>query len=50
MIHIGVDERSVTNVMGFNAPEWAIAYYGSILRNCPCSGVYITNGADACKY
>lgn len=50
MHQIGIDERSVTNVMGFNAPEWAIAYFGSILRNSPCSGVYATNGADACLY
>lgn len=48
--HIGIDERSVVNVMGFNSPEWAIAYFGSILRNSPCSGVYATNGPDACLY
>jgi len=47
---VGVDERSVVNIMGFNAPEWAIAYFGSIIRNSPASGVYATNGPDACLY
>lgn len=38
------------NVMGANAPEWAIAFFGGIFRNNVVSGVYITNGPDACKY
>ena len=38
------------NIMGFNSPEWAIAFFGSILHNNVVSGVYITNGSDACKY
>lgn len=44
------DERSVVNIMGFNSPEWAIAFVGSILRNNIVSGVYTTNGAAACQY
>ena len=36
--------------MGFNCPEWAIAYYGSMMHNNVVSGVYTTNGADACQY
>ncbi len=36
--------------MGFNSPEWAIAFFGSIFHNNPVSGVYITNGAKACQY
>lgn len=36
--------------MGFNSPEWAIAHYGSIFHNNVVSGVYATNGADACQY
>ena len=36
--------------MGFNSPEWAIAYYGSLMHNNVVSGVYTTNGADACQY
>ena len=50
MIHLGVDERSAVNIMGFNSPEWAIAYFGSLLRNNVISGVYATNGAAACQY
>lgn len=36
--------------MGFNSPEWAIAHYGGIMHNNVISGVYTTNGAEACKY
>ena len=47
---IGVAQRKVVNIMGFNSPEWAISYYGSILHNSCVSGVYTTNGPDACRY
>jgi len=47
---IGVDSRKAVNIMGFNSPEWAIAYFGSMMHNNVVSGVYTTNGADACQY
>ena len=47
---VGCDERKAVNIMGFNAPEWAIAYFGAIFHNNVVSGVYITNGAQACQY
>jgi long-chain-fatty-acid--CoA ligase ACSBG len=50
MIRLGVEERKAVNIMGFNAPEWAIAFYAGILAHNVVSGVYITNGADACQY
>lgn len=50
LTHLAVDERAVINIMGFNSPEWAISYYGGILHNNVVSGVYTTNGAEACKY
>lgn len=36
--------------MAFNAPEWAIAYMGTVCYNCVISGVYLTDGPDACLY
>lgn len=36
--------------MGFNAPEWAIAFFGSIFANNIPSGVYTTNNSEACFY
>ena len=47
---LGVPGRKAVNIMGFNSPEWAIAFYGSIFHNNIVSGVYITNGPDACRY
>ena len=47
---IEVDERKAVNIMGFNSPEWAIAYFGSMMHNNVVSGVYTTNGYEACLY
>lgn len=47
---IGVQERKAVNVMGHNSPEWVIAYQGAIIYNCISTGVYITNGPEACLY
>jgi long-chain-fatty-acid--CoA ligase ACSBG len=45
---ISVDPRKSVNIMGFNSPEWAISYMGSLMHNNVACGVYTTNGADAC--
>lgn len=37
-------------VMGFNSPEWVIAFIGAILANCVNTGIYATNAAEACFY
>ena len=50
LIKFGLDERSSVNLIGFNAPEWAIAFYGTIFANLIPSGVYTTNIAEACYY
>jgi long-chain-fatty-acid--CoA ligase ACSBG len=47
---LGVEERKAVNIYGFNSPEWAIAFMGSIMHNNVVSGVYITNGPEACHY
>jgi long-chain-fatty-acid--CoA ligase ACSBG len=47
---LGIDERKAVNIMGFNSPEWAIAYCGSMMHNNVVSGVYATNGMEACLY
>jgi len=36
--------------MGFNAPEWCFTFLGAIYHNNIASGVYTTNGPDACLY
>lgn len=47
---LGIEERKSINIMGHNAPEWVIAFIGSICHNNMASGVYPTNNADACFY
>lgn len=39
--------RSV-NIIGFNAPEWVISFYGSIFGYYLPVGVYTTNSHEAC--
>ena len=50
LMALGVRERAAVNIIGFNAPEWFIAFTGSILANLIPSGVYTTNSSEACLY
>ena len=49
-IAVGAAPRSSVNIVGFNSPEWFIAFYGGICTNYVAAGVYTTNAADACLY
>jgi long-subunit acyl-CoA synthetase (AMP-forming) len=37
-------------IIGFNAPEWVIAFHGSVYARCIPVGVYPTNSTAACEY
>eukprot|EP01113_Clastostelium_recurvatum_P049446 TRINITY_DN915_c0_g1_i3.p1 TRINITY_DN915_c0_g1~~TRINITY_DN915_c0_g1_i3.p1 ORF type:complete len:662 (+),score=269.99 TRINITY_DN915_c0_g1_i3:30-2015(+) len=50
LVHFGVDERNVISILGFNAPEWFIADMGAIMAGCIATGIYTTNGPEACFY
>ena len=45
-----VRDRSAVAIMGFNSPEWAISFMGSMMNNNVNTGIYITNQAEACLY
>ena len=47
---MNVTERAAVAIMGFNSPEWFIAFMGTIMNNNINTGIYITNQADACLY
>ena len=47
---LGTKERSAVAIMGFNSPEWAIAYVGGVMNGLIGTGIYITNTADAVFY
>lgn len=47
---IQVKERSSVCIMGFNSPEWAIAFIGGVMNNLIGTGIYITNASEACFY
>jgi long-chain-fatty-acid--CoA ligase ACSBG len=50
MAKFNISERTGVSIMGFNAPEWAIAFQGTIMFNCISNGIYITNEPEACLY
>ena len=47
---VGAEQRAGVNILGFNSPEWYIAYLGAICANYIAAGVYTTNGTEACTY
>jgi long-chain-fatty-acid--CoA ligase ACSBG len=50
LIALDINERKSVNIIGFNSPEWVIAFFGAIFANTIPSGVYTTNTPDACFY
>ncbi|XP_023332045.1 very long-chain-fatty-acid--CoA ligase bubblegum [Eurytemora carolleeae] len=49
-IKLGLDRFESVCILGFNAPEWAIASLAAIHAGGLSVGVYPTNGKEACKY
>lgn len=50
LLSVGLDRFDSVNIIGFNAPEWFFANYGTIAAGGVPAGVYTTNGPDACRY
>eukprot|EP00357_Protocruzia_adherens_P027081 CAMPEP_0115002396 /NCGR_PEP_ID=MMETSP0216-20121206/17976_1 /TAXON_ID=223996 /ORGANISM="Protocruzia adherens, Strain Boccale" /LENGTH=672 /DNA_ID=CAMNT_0002367973 /DNA_START=282 /DNA_END=2300 /DNA_ORIENTATION=- len=50
LIKLGLTERKAINIIGFNSPEWVIAFYGAFFARMIPVGVYTTNLSDACRY
>ena len=50
MHKLQITERSAVAIMGFNSPEWAISFIGSLFYNSVVTGIYTTNAPDACHY
>ena len=50
LIVTGCAKYDIVNIIGFNAPQWFFANFGSIAAGCVPAGIYATNNPDACKY
>lgn len=50
LITVGVRPFDVVNILGFNAPEWFFANFGTMAAGGISAGIYATNNAEACKY
>lgn len=49
MVEYGIENCAV-NIIGFNAPQWVIAYFGSMFARCIPVGIYTTNSKEICSY
>ena len=50
LLSLELTPYSAVNIIGFNAPEWNISFFGSIFASYLPVGIYTTNSADACQY
>ncbi|KAI9918870.1 hypothetical protein PsorP6_011730 [Peronosclerospora sorghi] len=50
LLHIGLERFQGVSIIGFNAPEWAIADIGAIFAGCVAAGIYTTNNPKACEF
>ena len=50
LIELNIQPGKALNIIGYNAPEWIIAFYGGIYSSVLPVGVYTTNNAEACQY
>jgi long-chain-fatty-acid--CoA ligase ACSBG len=41
---------NAVNIIGFNAPEWNISFFGSLFARCLPVGIYTTNTPEACHF
>ena len=48
--YLKIKEKKALNIMGWNAPEWIIAWHGGMFNNNIVTGVYTTNSPTACVY
>ena len=50
LITLGISNYTAVNIIGFNSPQWAIAFTGSIFGHYLPVGIYTTNAPEACEY
>jgi long-chain-fatty-acid--CoA ligase ACSBG len=50
MIKMGLMPYHGVSIIGFNSPEWLMAYVGCIKAGGIAVGVYATNNSDACHF
>ena len=49
-IDLGLEKYGSVCILGFNSPEWHISNLAAIFAGGFATGIYPTNGTEACKY
>ena len=50
LLALNIPEWASVNIIGFNKPEWLIAFFGTVFARCIPAGVYSTNSEETCEY
>ncbi|KJE89188.1 long-chain-fatty-acid-CoA ligase ACSBG2 [Capsaspora owczarzaki ATCC 30864] len=50
LLKLGVQPFDTVGILGFNSPEWLIAFHGTIMAGGVGFGIYTTNTPDACQF
>ena len=50
LISLGIEQKTSVNIIGFNAPEWMIGFWGSLFGGYLPVGVYTTNNEGTCLH
>ena len=50
LVALGLPEFAGVNLIGFNAPEWVMAFNGASFARCIPVGIYTTNSKEVCEY
>jgi long-chain-fatty-acid--CoA ligase ACSBG len=50
LLALGLPEFAGVNIIGFNAPEWCIAFNGTAFARCIPVGIYNTNNQEVCEF
>uniref|UniRef100_A0A1X7T7M9 long-chain-fatty-acid--CoA ligase n=1 Tax=Amphimedon queenslandica TaxID=400682 RepID=A0A1X7T7M9_AMPQE len=49
-IAIGLEPHHGVSIIGFNSPEWAMTFMGTIMAGGIAAGVYTTNNKETCQH
>lgn len=50
LVSLGVQPFGSVAIVGFNSPEWFLAFMGALLCGAKAAGIYTTNSPAACAY
>jgi len=50
LVKLGAEQHDAVNILGFNSPEWFLAFMGSAHAGCKGAGIYPSDTPDQVQY